>query len=144
MGILAEEFSSQQERHDDDDQVKQLEQELEHQQHQEEQNRFEQQDKITKNNASLTSGSSEGKDNDDDDGDEKAPSAVDLWGWEYPEKDGLYDPALEKDACGVGFIVSIEGVPSHKVIEHLFSRHIILSHYHISCFSVVSCIIYGL
>ena len=33
-----------------------------------------------------------------------------------PNKVGLYDPSLEKDACGVGFIVNIEGVSSNKVI----------------------------
>ncbi|CAF0729763.1 unnamed protein product [Brachionus calyciflorus] len=33
-----------------------------------------------------------------------------------PEKIGLYDPSYEKDACGVGFIVNIEGQSSHKVI----------------------------
>lgn len=35
--------------------------------------------------------------------------------WSPPPKQGLYDPALEKDACGVGFIVSIDGTRSHKV-----------------------------
>lgn len=25
------------------------------------------------------------------------------WGEALPEKQGLYDPSLEKDACGVGF-----------------------------------------
>ena len=25
------------------------------------------------------------------------------WGKALPEKQGLYDPSLEKDACGVGF-----------------------------------------
>lgn len=35
--------------------------------------------------------------------------------WDLPPKDGLYDPALEKDACGVGFIVSIDGKSCHKV-----------------------------
>ena len=34
-----------------------------------------------------------------------------------PVKQGLYDPALEKDACGVGYVVSINGVASHKVLE---------------------------
>ena len=29
---------------------------------------------------------------------------------------GLYDPANERDACGVGFIVSIEGASSNKVL----------------------------
>lgn len=35
--------------------------------------------------------------------------------WSLPVKQGLYDPILEKDACGVGFIVSIDGKRSHKV-----------------------------
>jgi len=35
--------------------------------------------------------------------------------WEGPPAAGLYDPTNEKDACGVGFIVSIDGVRSHKV-----------------------------
>lgn len=35
--------------------------------------------------------------------------------WNLPQKTGLYDPELEKDACGVGFIVSIDGKSSHKV-----------------------------
>ena len=30
---------------------------------------------------------------------------------------GLYDPALEKDSCGVGFIADIKGRKSHKLIE---------------------------
>ncbi len=29
-----------------------------------------------------------------------------------PAKQGLYDPALEKDSCGVGFIAHIKGTPS--------------------------------
>lgn len=35
--------------------------------------------------------------------------------WSLPVKQGLYDPTLEKDACGVGFIVAIDGKRSHKV-----------------------------
>ncbi|CAG2053616.1 unnamed protein product [Timema podura] len=45
--------------------------------------------------------------------------------WSLPRKDGLYDPVLEKEACGVGFIVSIDGVRSHKIVrdaETLSSR----------------------
>ncbi|ELT96170.1 hypothetical protein CAPTEDRAFT_177943 [Capitella teleta] len=34
-----------------------------------------------------------------------------------PVAQGLYDPSYEKDACGVGFVVSIDGVPSHKVLR---------------------------
>jgi hypothetical protein len=32
-----------------------------------------------------------------------------------PEKQGLYDPSLEKDACGVGFVVNIDGIRSQQV-----------------------------
>src|SRR5216684_1577309 len=31
---------------------------------------------------------------------------------------GLYDPALGKGSCGVGFIADIKGRVSHKLIEH--------------------------
>lgn len=36
-------------------------------------------------------------------------------GW--PEKQGLFDPAKEKDSCGVGFVAHMKGKRSHKVIE---------------------------
>ena len=35
--------------------------------------------------------------------------------WNLPKSEGLYEPTLEKDACGVGFIVNIEGKSSHQV-----------------------------
>jgi len=34
-----------------------------------------------------------------------------------PPVQGLYDPALDKDSCGVGFIADIKGRSSHKLIE---------------------------
>ena len=34
-----------------------------------------------------------------------------------PAKQGLYDPANEHDACGVGFIAHIKGAKSHTIIE---------------------------
>ena len=34
-----------------------------------------------------------------------------------PEKQGLYDPRNEHDACGVGFIADIKGRKSHAIIE---------------------------
>ena len=43
----------------------------------------------------------------------------------YPEKTGLYDPALEKDSCGVGFVANIKGQPSHQIMldaHHINSR----------------------
>ena len=33
-----------------------------------------------------------------------------------PEKQGLYDPAFEKDSCGVGFVANIKGKPSHQIV----------------------------
>jgi glutamate synthase domain-containing protein 2/glutamate synthase domain-containing protein 1/glutamate synthase domain-containing protein 3 len=34
-----------------------------------------------------------------------------------PARQGLYDPALEHDACGVGFVANIRGEKSHDVIH---------------------------
>ena len=34
-----------------------------------------------------------------------------------PERHGLYDPANEHDACGVGFVAHVKGVPSHQTVE---------------------------
>ncbi|MCJ1244278.1 glutamate synthase [NADH] [Trapelia coarctata] len=39
------------------------------------------------------------------------------WAGALPVKQGLYDPELEKDACGVGFAAHIKGKASHKVIS---------------------------
>ncbi|HTW99806.1 MAG TPA: hypothetical protein VMD59_13570, partial [Acidimicrobiales bacterium] len=30
---------------------------------------------------------------------------------------GLYDPAFEHDACGVGFVARLAGGPSHEVVD---------------------------
>ncbi len=34
-----------------------------------------------------------------------------------PMPQGLYDPALDKDSCGVGFIADIKGRKSHQIVE---------------------------
>jgi glutamate synthase (NADPH/NADH) large chain len=34
-----------------------------------------------------------------------------------PPKTGLYDPANEHDACGVGFVADIKGRKSHKIVQ---------------------------
>ncbi|POS86015.1 glutamate synthase [Erysiphe pulchra] len=39
------------------------------------------------------------------------------WAGALPIKQGLYDPELEKDACGVGFTCNIKGVASHKIVS---------------------------
>ncbi|NMM61140.1 glutamate synthase large subunit [Clostridium sp. P21] len=35
----------------------------------------------------------------------------------FPEKQGLYDAAMEKDSCGVGFITHIKGIKSHSILK---------------------------
>ncbi len=45
--------------------------------------------------------------------------------WGYPEKHGLYDPAYEKDSCGVGFVAHIKGQRSHQLVldaDHVLRR----------------------
>lgn len=34
-----------------------------------------------------------------------------------PEKQGLYDPAFERDNCGIGFIASIKGEKTHSIVK---------------------------
>src|SRR5262245_58971429 len=34
-----------------------------------------------------------------------------------PPKQGLYDPAFEKDSCGVGFVAHIKGERSHQIVQ---------------------------
>ncbi len=34
----------------------------------------------------------------------------------FPDKQGLYDPAFEKDSCGVGFVCDIKGRKSHDIV----------------------------
>ena len=36
---------------------------------------------------------------------------------DFPQKQGLYDPANERDACGVGFIAHIKGKKSHDIVR---------------------------
>src|SRR5579862_8235852 len=38
-----------------------------------------------------------------------------------PAAEGLYDPSLEKDACGVGFIANIKGKKSHQIVQDALS-----------------------
>ena len=35
----------------------------------------------------------------------------------FPQKQGLYDPQFERDACGMGFVVDVQGRPSHTIIQ---------------------------
>ncbi|HVP84391.1 MAG TPA: glutamate synthase large subunit [Rhizomicrobium sp.] len=45
-----------------------------------------------------------------------------------PEKQGLYDPANEHDACGVGFVANIKGKRSHDIIAQGLQLLINLDH----------------
>ena len=46
----------------------------------------------------------------------------------FPPKQGLYDPQLEHDACGVGFIVQMKGKPSHDIVEQALTILLNLDH----------------
>ncbi len=45
-----------------------------------------------------------------------------------PEKQGLYDPQMEHDNCGVGFIAHMKGIKSHAVIQKGLEILINLTH----------------
>jgi glutamate synthase (NADPH) large chain len=45
-----------------------------------------------------------------------------------PAARGLYDPALDKDSCGVGFIADIKGRKSHKIIDDALTILVNLEH----------------
>ncbi len=36
----------------------------------------------------------------------------------FPPKQGLYDPALEHDSCGFGFVADIKGRASHEIVKN--------------------------
>src|SRR6266436_6599083 len=42
--------------------------------------------------------------------------------------DTLYDPALEHDACGTGFVADVAGRPSHRVVEMAIESVVNLTH----------------
>ena len=45
-----------------------------------------------------------------------------------PAATGLYDPALDKDSCGVGFIADIKGRKSHQIVEDALTILVNLEH----------------
>jgi len=49
-------------------------------------------------------------------------------GFGLPAREGLYEPALERDACGIGFVANIEGKPSHDIIRKGIQILINLTH----------------
>jgi glutamate synthase domain-containing protein 1 len=36
---------------------------------------------------------------------------------DFPPRQGLYDPAFEHDACGVGFVVHVKGHRSNAIVR---------------------------
>jgi glutamate synthase domain-containing protein 2/glutamate synthase domain-containing protein 1/glutamate synthase domain-containing protein 3 len=45
-----------------------------------------------------------------------------------PARQGLYDPAFEHDACGVGMICNLKGVKSHEIVHKALQILVNLSH----------------
>lgn len=46
----------------------------------------------------------------------------------YPEKQGLYDPQFEHDACGMGFLVHLKGEKSHQLVRNGIKALVNLNH----------------
>ena len=45
-----------------------------------------------------------------------------------PEKQGLYDPSFEHDACGVGLVAHTRGLKSHDIVTKGLEALINLGH----------------
>ena len=45
-----------------------------------------------------------------------------------PEAQGMYDPATEKDGCGIGFVCNIKGKPSHDIITDALRMNCCMEH----------------
>ena len=45
-----------------------------------------------------------------------------------PAKQGMYDPAFEHDACGVGFVVDVQGRKSNEIIQKSLKVLLSLEH----------------
>jgi len=45
-----------------------------------------------------------------------------------PEKQGLYDPKHEHDACGMGFVVNLDGHKTHEIVQKGIQILINLTH----------------
>jgi glutamate synthase (NADPH) large chain len=46
----------------------------------------------------------------------------------YPQKQGLYDPQHEHDACGFGFVTDVKGRPSHDIVAKALTVLVNLEH----------------
>ncbi|MCE9588916.1 MAG: glutamate synthase large subunit [Planctomycetes bacterium] len=45
-----------------------------------------------------------------------------------PVRQGLYDPANEKDSCGVGIVAHIKGIPSHQIVTDALTALVNMNH----------------
>ncbi|MBO3129520.1 glutamate synthase large subunit [Dermatophilus congolensis] len=45
-----------------------------------------------------------------------------------PERDGLYDPRHEHDACGVAMVATLRGTPGHDIVRHAVTALVNLDH----------------
>ena len=45
-----------------------------------------------------------------------------------PEAQGLYDPRAEKDSCGVAFVATLTGVPSHAIVAQALQALVNMEH----------------
>ena len=46
----------------------------------------------------------------------------------FPERQGLYDPRNEHDACGIGFVANIKGRKSHEIVKQGLQVLVNLTH----------------
>ena len=46
----------------------------------------------------------------------------------FPPKQGMYDPAHEHDACGIGFVAHIKGQRSHDIVQQALDVLVCLDH----------------
>ena len=46
----------------------------------------------------------------------------------YPKKKGLYDPAFERDSCGVGLVAHIKGERSHQILTDAYQALLNMDH----------------
>src|SRR6267154_4845588 len=45
-----------------------------------------------------------------------------------PQKQGMYDPQYERDACGLGFVASVKGTKSHDIVVQALQVLLNLEH----------------
>ena len=51
-----------------------------------------------------------------------------MFSTDLPQASGLYDPANEHDACGVAFVATLTGIPSHDIVQKALTALVNLEH----------------